>query len=126
MQTIKIKSIYPITFTREIEKELDLDTFQLELEDYLKDLYDNEISKKTLERSIKSLCWDIKGIYNEEIYSLDDDLNLVDEFATEVKVLNTDELIEYFSYFKHNKFYYSSCVEFKYWPSSFPTISTGI
>lgn len=98
MQTIKIKSIYPITFTREIEKELDLDTFQLELEDYLKDFYDNKISKKTLEHSIKSLCWDIQGIYNEEIYSLDDDLNLVDEFATEVKVLNTDELIEYFSY----------------------------
>ena len=61
MQTIKIKSIYPITFTREIEKELDLDTFKLELEDYLKDFYDNEISKKTLEHSIKSLCWDIQS-----------------------------------------------------------------
>ena len=42
MQTIKIKSVYPITFTREIEKELDLDTFQFELQDYLKDFYDNE------------------------------------------------------------------------------------
>ena len=98
MQTLKIKSTYPITFTREIEKELDLDTFQFELEDYLKDFYDNEVSKKILEQAIKSLCWDIQGLYNEEIYSLDDDLNLVDEYRTEVKVLNINELVEYFSY----------------------------
>ena len=42
MTKLKIKSTYPITFTRKIEKELDLDTFQFELEDYLKDFYDND------------------------------------------------------------------------------------
>lgn len=98
MQKLKIKSTYPITFTREIEKELDLDTFQFELEDYLEDLYGNEVSKKILEQAIKSLCYDILGMYNEEVYSLDDDLNMVDDWKTEVKVLNISELIKYFSY----------------------------
>ena len=99
MTTIKINVKYPVVFERSIIRELDIETFEYELKDYIEEFgYTDTLTKDQLILSIKSLAYQIQDYYGEEIYSEDDDINMIDEFNTDIKLLNLNELVDYFSY----------------------------